>query len=142
MLRPCHPCYSLCSRRRTGTELVAVGNRTKLTDPNGNATTWVYDNLNRVTSETNALSDSRSYSYDAVGNVIDNQAGGGQTHAAATALGRVKVLLHQGPQHDHLPAPRSAADRPSERVADRSAKRAVSSGSIADPAFHDHLADL
>jgi len=41
---------------------------TSLTDPAGNTTAWVFDGLNRVTSETNALNDSRSYTYDAAGN--------------------------------------------------------------------------
>jgi RHS repeat-associated protein len=40
-----------------------------LEDPSGNTTTWVYDLLNRVTSETNALSDTRSFEYDAAGHL-------------------------------------------------------------------------
>ena len=47
----------------------AVGNLLSLTDPEDNETTWVYDKLNRATSETNELSETRSFVYDAVGNV-------------------------------------------------------------------------
>jgi RHS repeat-associated protein len=44
-----------------------AGNRTSLTDPDGNTTTWTYDNLNRVTSESvvvDAETLTRSYQYD------------------------------------------------------------------------------
>jgi RHS repeat-associated protein len=39
------------------------GNVKTLTDPDGNTTTWNYDNLNRAHEETNALSDTRTYGY-------------------------------------------------------------------------------
>jgi len=42
-----------------------------LTDPDNNVTTWQYDNLDRVTSETNQLNKSRTFSYDAIGNLTE-----------------------------------------------------------------------
>ena len=47
-----------------------LGNMTGLTDPEGNDTTFVFDALSRVTSETNELGKSRPYRYDAIGNTI------------------------------------------------------------------------
>src|SRR5207253_673279 len=46
------------------------GNRTSLTDPDGNKTTWFYDNLNRVKQEENQLDESRYYVYDAASNLV------------------------------------------------------------------------
>jgi YD repeat-containing protein len=37
----------------------------------GNTTAWTYDNLNRVTVETNELNKTRTFKYDAVGNLIE-----------------------------------------------------------------------
>jgi RHS repeat-associated protein len=42
-----------------------------LTDPVGNETTWTYDNLDRVTTETNELSDTRTFKYDAASNLTE-----------------------------------------------------------------------
>ncbi len=47
----------------------AVGNRTQLTDPVGNETTWTYDALDRVTREENELGAARTFVYDAVSNL-------------------------------------------------------------------------
>ena len=47
----------------------AKGNRLTLTDPVNNTTTWVYDGLDRVISETNSLNQTRYFEYDAAGNV-------------------------------------------------------------------------
>jgi YD repeat-containing protein len=56
----------------------AVGNLTKQTEPNGTltsnpddfATSYGYDELNRVTSVTDALGDKLTYDYDNVGNTV------------------------------------------------------------------------
>lgn len=48
----------------------ANGNRLSLTEPNGNATRYVYDGLNRVVKETNAAGDETLTGYDGVGNVV------------------------------------------------------------------------
>src|SRR5262249_42233017 len=42
---------------------------TSITEPNGNATTYDYDPLNRRTQETNAANDVTMTEYDGVGNV-------------------------------------------------------------------------
>ena len=47
----------------------AAGNRRTLTDPVGNKTTWEYDELNQVKSETNQLEHVRKFEYDPVGNL-------------------------------------------------------------------------
>jgi RHS repeat-associated protein len=49
----------------------AVGNLLSLTDPVGNTTEWDYDNLDRVTAETNELNKARTFKYDAVGNLTE-----------------------------------------------------------------------
>ncbi len=48
----------------------ANGNRTSLTDPNGNTTQWRYDDLNRVVEQFDTLGHYQHYSYDAVGNLL------------------------------------------------------------------------
>lgn len=48
----------------------STAQRLTLTDPEGNTTTWVYDNLNRVIEETNELDDTRYFSYDANSNLV------------------------------------------------------------------------
>ncbi|MGY6274216.1 RHS repeat-associated core domain-containing protein [Methylomonas sp. MgM2] len=48
----------------------ANGNRLALTEPNGNATSYVYDGLNRLVQETNAAGDQTLTTYDGVDNVI------------------------------------------------------------------------
>src|SRR5881394_951795 len=45
-----------------------AGNRTSVEDPDHNITTYLYDNLYRLKQETNQLSQSRNYTYDANGN--------------------------------------------------------------------------
>jgi YD repeat-containing protein len=44
-----------------------AGNLLTVTDPVGNETTWTYDNRNRQLTETNELSQTRSFVYDAAG---------------------------------------------------------------------------
>ncbi|MHB1038490.1 MAG: RHS repeat-associated core domain-containing protein, partial [Pirellulales bacterium] len=46
-----------------------VGNRLTLIDPDDNQTTWTYDALNRVKTETNKLNLARQFDYDAAGNL-------------------------------------------------------------------------
>ena len=47
----------------------ANNNRLSITEPNGNATTYQYDALNRRTTQTNAAGDVSTMTYDGVGNV-------------------------------------------------------------------------
>ncbi|MHB9048515.1 MAG: RHS repeat-associated core domain-containing protein, partial [Pirellulales bacterium] len=47
-----------------------VGNRLTLIDPDNNQTTWTYDGLNRVKTETNQLTLARQFEYDAAGNLL------------------------------------------------------------------------
>jgi RHS repeat-associated protein len=56
----------------TATSYDDVGNRTSLTDPNGNTTTWGYDDVNRVTSESidTGTSGTRSYEYNDADNIV------------------------------------------------------------------------
>ena len=54
----------------------ADGNEVKLTDPDGNTTTWQYDGLGQMTSETNAaqtnaVGENDQYVYDAAGEVTE-----------------------------------------------------------------------
>jgi YD repeat-containing protein len=51
----------------------ANGNLTRLIDPNGNVTQYQYDALDRVTTDTNALNNSQTYRYDAVGNLSQSR---------------------------------------------------------------------
>ena len=46
----------------------ASGNRLSITDGNGHVTTFAYDALNRLVSESDALGNTWSYGYDALGN--------------------------------------------------------------------------
>jgi RHS repeat-associated protein len=48
-----------------------LGRMLSLADPDDNRTSWVYDLFNRQTIETNELSDARTFSYDAGGNVVE-----------------------------------------------------------------------
>jgi RHS repeat-associated protein len=45
--------------------------QTQIIDPNVNATTYVYDGLGRLSTDTNQLGKIRTYKYDAVGNQIE-----------------------------------------------------------------------
>ena len=48
--------------------VACLGNRETLTDPNGNVTTWVYDDLNRVEREIDPLLNQTLFEYDLNGN--------------------------------------------------------------------------
>jgi RHS repeat-associated protein len=52
----------------------ANGNRLSVIDPNANATTFVYDALNRVTTSTNAEGEKTTMKYDKAGNVASVKA--------------------------------------------------------------------
>ncbi len=54
------------------------GNLTKITDPNGHATDFEYDELNRQIREVNAIGHTWSYKYDAVGNKLTRTDANGQ----------------------------------------------------------------
>ena len=45
--------------------------QTQIIDPNVNATTYVYDGLGRLSTDTNQLGKTRTYKYDAVGNRLE-----------------------------------------------------------------------
>jgi RHS repeat-associated protein len=45
--------------------------QTQIIDPNVNTTTYVYDGLGRLSTDTNQLGKTRTYKYDAVGNQIE-----------------------------------------------------------------------
>lgn len=51
----------------------AVGNRTSITDPNGNTVTFTPDELGQLVAETDALGNTTSYVYDAVGRQVERQ---------------------------------------------------------------------
>ncbi len=57
----------------------AVGRLKTQTDANGHTYTWVYDALGRATAETNALGQATTYTYDAVGNRLARTDGAGVT---------------------------------------------------------------
>lgn len=57
----------------------AVGNLVAITDANNHTTTFDYDLLNRLTQETDPLSNTWVYTYDAVGNMITRTDGEKQT---------------------------------------------------------------
>ena len=58
----------IANPKATVTAYDAVGNVRSVTDPAGNTTSYLYDGLNRLTTETNALNQSRLFSYDENGN--------------------------------------------------------------------------
>jgi YD repeat-containing protein len=60
--------------------------------PGGNTTTWVFDNADRVISETNALSAVRSWVYDTVGNVTAQTDRNGRL-TNFSVIGRFKTVL-------------------------------------------------
>jgi YD repeat-containing protein len=45
--------------------------QTQIIDPNVNTTTYVYDGLGRLSTDTNQLGKTRTYKYDEVGNQIE-----------------------------------------------------------------------
>ena len=53
--------------------------QTQIIDPDVNATTYVYDGLGRLSTDTNQLGKTRTYKYDAVGNQIETSDRNGLT---------------------------------------------------------------
>lgn len=56
-----HPPHPQGQRGQDSLVAAAVGSLTSLVDPVGNQTAWAYYNLNRLTSETNELNDTRTW---------------------------------------------------------------------------------
>jgi RHS repeat-associated protein len=68
----------------------AHDNLTGVTDPNGNVTTYRYDDFRRLVQESSPVSGTTTAGYDAAGNVVVNtDANGASTTRTFDALGRV-----------------------------------------------------
>jgi RHS repeat-associated protein len=66
------------------------GNLTSVTDPNGNVTTYVYDDFRRMQRQISPVSGVTTYAYDAAGNLLTTtDANGAVTTRTYDALGRV-----------------------------------------------------
>jgi RHS repeat-associated protein len=74
----------------------AVGNRTSLTNARGQATTFTYDNLNRLTGINYPDGSTVAYTYDAVGNRTQMVDSTGTTTYAYDALNRVTSITNPG----------------------------------------------
>ena len=57
------------------------GNLASVTDPNGNVTSYVYDDFGRMLSQTSPVTGTTVYSYDPAGNLISTTDGNGATTA-------------------------------------------------------------
>jgi len=70
------------------------GNRTSVTDANGNATTFTYDALNHLTQVSDPLGQTTTYTYDAVGNKTSvTDANGNTTSYEYDALNRLIQVM-------------------------------------------------
>jgi len=66
------------------------GNLTSVTDPNGNVTTYLYDDFGRMLRQVSPVSGTTTYTYDAAGNVTSStDANGATTSRAYDALNRL-----------------------------------------------------
>src|SRR6202171_6429893 len=66
------------------------GNLTSVTDPNGNVTTYVYDDFGRMLSQSSAVTGTTVYSYDLAGNLVSTtDANGATTVRTYDSLNRV-----------------------------------------------------
>jgi RHS repeat-associated protein len=73
------------------------GNLTGVTDPNGNITTYVYDDFGRMLSQTSPVTGTTSYTYDPSGNLITTtDANGVTTTRTYDALNRVLSATASG----------------------------------------------
>jgi len=71
----------------------AVGNRLSITDGNGHVTSFGYDSLNRLVSESDALTNTWSYGYDAVGNRVSmTDANGASTSYIYDSVHRLSTI--------------------------------------------------
>lgn len=67
-----------------------AGNLAAVIDPNGNATTYVYDDFSRMQSQTSPVTGTTTYGYDPAGNLISTtDANGAVTARTYDALGRM-----------------------------------------------------
>jgi len=67
-----------------------AGNLTSVTDPNGNVTSYVYDDFGRMLTQTSPVTGTTSYTYDSAGNLTSTtDANGATTNRTYDVLGRV-----------------------------------------------------
>ncbi len=79
----------------------AIGDRLSIRDANGHTTTFTYDALGRLTSETDALEHSWSYAYDKLGNRVSMLDANGQTTVYTyDSLGRQTGIDYPGTSSD------------------------------------------
>src|SRR5207253_1838601 len=70
----------------------AQDNLSSVTDPNGNQTTYVYDDFRRLQQQVSPVSGTTSYLYDAAGNVTSTTDANGNTATRTyDELGRVRT---------------------------------------------------
>jgi len=68
----------------------SVGNLTSVTDPNGNLTTYVFDDFGRMQRQNSPVSGTTSYAYDLAGNLLSTtDANGATTTRVYDSLNRV-----------------------------------------------------
>ncbi|MBK7317720.1 DNRLRE domain-containing protein [Candidatus Villigracilis affinis] len=78
-----------------GYEYDAVGNRTELTYPNGNAVTYGYDSTNQLSSVTDWNNATTSYDYDDAGRLISvSRPNGVNSNYGYDAAGQITQLEH------------------------------------------------
>jgi RHS repeat-associated protein len=79
-----------------------IGNRTSLTDPNGHVTTYTYDLLDRLTSETDGLG-TMAFTYDARDLITSRSTAAGDTiRYAYDAAGRLARIEFPGDGIEHV----------------------------------------
>ena len=77
------------------------GNLTSVTDPNGNITTYAYNDFGRLMSQTSPVTGTTVYAYDPAGNLTSTtDANGAMTTRTYDALGRVTAANFVRPPQD------------------------------------------
>lgn len=72
------------------------GNLTAVTDPNGNVTTYVYDDFGRMLTQVSPVTGTTTYAYDLAGDLISaTDANGATTTRTYDVLGRVTQALSE-----------------------------------------------